>query len=840
MDTRRVLLASLFHDIGKVVRRSGYSVKNHSDAGVDFIIEEGIELPNSNEIIEVMKHHHAGPLSNASLSTNHIAYIIYEADNIASAIDRRKLNEGGLGNEMLPLESVFNVLNEHKGNQKEVHHPIINLENDIDLPIKRNNVLTNGEYSNILEKLRKQLKSIDFMNEAEDTILNIFESLLKNIPSSAYVDVPDISLYDHLKLTGAIAVCLYEYFNEKSIMDYRKVCFDSNSILRDENSFLLVSGDFSGIQGFIYTIASQKAMKSLRGRSLYLELICENIVDEILEATSLSRANLIYTGGGHFYLLLPNTELVMQVLEQAQEQINQWMLEKFHLQLYLSIGWTPCSANELGNQLSEKSKTKNLIGDIYQRASYEVSKKKINRYSNKQLRELFNPQSSMNKGLTDGRECSICKKSSNLLDEENICIECNQLIQLGRQTAVLGARNDDSLIVIYDDLPEKKEGYLEMPSISGQSDYLQILKKERYLSELKSNAIVKRAYAVNRLVVGEHLVKNIWIGNYNKKSQKENGLIEFDELIEESKGIQRLAVLRADIDNLGTTFINGFIQQRKEEKYQFASLSRSAVLSRKLSEFFKQDINKIAGMRQSNFKYCNYICGEKDTNKGRDLTIVYSGGDDVFVIGTWNDVVEFSIDLRRNFQQFAQNKLTFSAGIAIFHNGFPVHQMARLTGELERISKSLVGKDSITIFSEGEGFYENGKYQMDNRYTFKWDRFIEDVMEEKYQKLSSWFGEDDPNRLKVGKSSLYKIFNLFSGKINKENQTIDIARLAYLIGRLEVKVEKGNKAQATKYNEMRVKLYEWMKSEEEARSLYTALQLMIYSMRDKEGSYDEY
>ena len=65
-------------------------------------------------------------------------------------------------------------------------------------------------------------------------------------------------------------------------------------------AFKLISGDISGIQNFIYTIPSKGALKSLRGRSFYLEILMEQIVDELLDALQLTRANLIYNGGGHF------------------------------------------------------------------------------------------------------------------------------------------------------------------------------------------------------------------------------------------------------------------------------------------------------------------------------------------------------------------------------------------------------------------------------------------------------------------------------------------------------------------------------------------------------------
>ena len=55
--------------------------------------------------------------------------------------------------------------------------------------------------------------------------------------------------------------------------------------------------DISGIQDFIYTIHSENAMKMLRSKSFYLEIMMEHIIDSLLERLNLSRANLIYSGG---------------------------------------------------------------------------------------------------------------------------------------------------------------------------------------------------------------------------------------------------------------------------------------------------------------------------------------------------------------------------------------------------------------------------------------------------------------------------------------------------------------------------------------------------------------
>lgn len=834
MDNRVLLLSALLHDIGKVVRRSGESTSNHIYAGVEFITQNDFGLPDKDTILEVIKYHHAKELSKANLDKTHIAYIVYEADNIASAIDRRKYLDNNFGHEMNSLDSVFNVLNADLGNKNLKSKFIVNMEEEIDIPCENEGNITQGQYSEIIRRIKEQFNNIDFNIESEDTILNIIENLLKNVPSSSYVDVPDISLYDHLKLTGAISTCMYKYFNELGINDYKDMCFDNAAKNRKEKQFLLVSGDFSGIQDFIYTITSKRAMKALRGRSLYLELLSEHIIDEILEKLSMSRANLIYSGGGHFYLLLPNTIETKNVLSSAKDTINKWLLEKYHIQLYLEIGWTECTADELGNDLSKDTKDENLIGGVYRRVSYEVSKGKVNRYSNEQMEMLFNPDSIVNKIDSYERECSICKKSSANLDENNICQECDNLIDLGQKSSAIGKSRKEYLMVIYDDVIVSKSLCLEFPKLDGGNYFMKILEKSQYLNNLGKHNEIIRAYSINNLVVGEHLVKNIWIGNYNIPSEKPNTLIEFDDLVKKSIGIERLAVLRADVDNLGATFIRGFENENAEGKYQYASMTRTAVLSRKLTEFFKQDINKIAGMKVKQFDYSSFISGDRINDKdGRDLSIVYSGGDDMFVIGTWNDILEFALDLKKMFDKYTQGKLTFSAGIGLFKNGFPIHQMAKITGRLEDVSKEHPNKNAITLFTENKNYFVDKDKKTLGKYCFSWDEFSDDVVEKKYKLLKKWFGEDEKNRINIGKSMLYKILSLVKNRLYLNNGSIDIARMAYLLGRLNQRIDKNNHMQISKYEELRIKLFGWLKNESDAQSLHIALQLFIYSLREK-------
>ena len=136
---------------------------------------------------------------------------------------------------------------------------------------------------------------------------------------------------------------------------------DTPAELRREPAFLLYTADFSRIQRFIYTVHTEGALRSLRSRSFFLELLMEHYTDELLDGCGLTRTNIIYSGGGHCYLLLPNTAAVQQTLADWNRAFNGWLNDQFGVQLFLANGWTPCSANDLCNVPAEASPYKALF-----------------------------------------------------------------------------------------------------------------------------------------------------------------------------------------------------------------------------------------------------------------------------------------------------------------------------------------------------------------------------------------------------------------------------------------------------------------------------------------------
>ncbi len=128
-------------------------------------------------------------------------------------------------------------------------------------------------------------------------------------------------------------------------------------------------------------------------------------------------------------------------------------------------------------------------------------------------------------------------------------------------------------------LDHDEHGSLPLP---GQKHLVADSEKE-VISHMQQDGYI-RCYTKNSIYTGKHVTTKLWVGDYRAKDT-------FMELAEESVGIKRLAVLRADVDNLGTTFVSGF--RRADGDEQYATLSRTATLSRQLSLFFKGYINKI-------------------------------------------------------------------------------------------------------------------------------------------------------------------------------------------------------------------------------------------------------
>ena len=764
-------IGALLHDIGKILNDKN---NHHSISGALFV-EKNSKFVDD-DILDQIRYHHKKQLSEATKVSDY-AYIANFADTIAAKMDRRKKDDGTLiQTKVKALDSIFNILNGN--NEKLVYNAEqITKNGRINYPVAKGNIS-----NDVLEKAKKDfehvLKNSNSNEELVSKLLIAVEKNLSFVPAAITDEkVNDISLFDHLKMTAAIASSVIRYMNENKITDF-KTLLDKESDFMNEKMFLLYSMDVSGIQDFIYTIATQKVLKGLRTRSFYLEIVIEHCIDTLLERTGLTRANLIYSGGGHAYIILPNTDGIKEILVEYEKQINDWFMEYYRTDLYIASGYSECSANSFCNEPSGSYK------EIFAEVSKKISDKKMKRYSSDVIKYLNSIEQK------DGsRECKVCHRVDRLTKEDK-CEICTGIENISKDIL-----NRELFAVVEDKISESC-----LPLPFGYN--LVALRKEE-ADKLEKNGQIKRIYAKNNLDIDDSYIK-IWVGDYHNGD-------DFSTLANSASGIKRLAVMRADVDNLGQAFVSGFENSKSKNSDQYVTLSRTATFSRKLSMFFKLHINEIL----ANGEFT--MSSAKEAGK-RNALIVYSGGDDLFVIGSWDDIVEFSVDLSRKFKKFSQNTLTVSAGIDLYPEKYPVAVMAKKTGELEEISKGMDGKNAVTIARE-----EN---------SYKWKDLDEKVLGEKYNIIENFF----KNQGERGNSFIYRILELF----NNREEKINIARLAYILARLEPeKPNKEDKESKAKYEKLKEnymvfskKIYEWVKSEEDSKQVKTAILLYVYNNRN--------
>lgn len=764
-EKEKLVIGGLLHDIGKLLYRY-CDGRKHTISGFEFL-KNTCQI-SDNEILNQIKYHHYSELKSASLKADSLAYVTYMADNISAAMDRREAleAEGGFVREQ-PLKSIFNLLNQHRDN-KEYQAGFLDVD-QINYPIDQADNYTEEFYEKLILHIRENLEGISFSREYVNSFLEVVEANMNFVPSSTnQKEQADISLYDHSKMTAALGCCIYDFIKEKT-SDFREILFEKGSLFYCEQVFLVYSMDLSGIQNFIYTTSGDGALKALRSRSFYLEIFMEYCIDELLESLGLYRTNLLYSGGGHAYLICANTDSNKEKIERFEREINEWLLDIFHIELYLGGAYAECSADHL------KNKPEGSYKKIFEKISSGISEKKLRRYTASQILKL---KQSTRPSM---RECKVCRRNDELC-ENGKCRICNHIESMSN--GIINGR----LFTILNDTDKNRTA---LPLPFGRvmvSDSEETWKKG--LLSAKTDYIY--TYGKNCMYTGYGVVTKLWVGDYCRDSSLGN-------LAAESQGIRRLAVLRADIDNLGQAFVRGF--ENEENNNRYVTLSRTATFSRKMSMFFKLHINKL--LSQGEFYLDD--CEEKGK---RNAVIIYSGGDDVFVIGTWDDIIGFAVDLQQAFEKYTQGTLTLSAGIGIFHEKYPIAAMAEETGALESISKSMEGKQAVTLFS-GE-------------HTYKWDEFVNCILGEKMDLLRQFF-HYYPEK---GMGILYQMLDLIREK--QKGNRMNIARFAYLLGRLEPGAKAEEKAFYQKFSQT---MYRWIQSERDNRELVTAMYIYAYKSR---------
>ena len=159
--------------------------------------------------------------------------------------------------------------------------------------------------------------------------------------------------------------------------------------------------------------------------------------------------------------------------------------------------------------------------------------------------------------------------------------------------------------------------------------------------------------------------------------------------------------------------------------------------------------------------------------------------------------------------------------------------MARETGNLEDYAKvnPRHDKDSVALFGEVSQSTGKDSAMMTARYS--WDEFEQGVCQDKLRFLerNMTLQKEDPSKLFVGKTALYRLLDLLR-QAEADGSHIQLARFAYTLARMEPKQRDSGKWRC--YQALRKTLYDWYQSAADRQQLMTAIELLIYHVRDKE------
>jgi CRISPR-associated protein Csm1 len=591
----------------------------------------------------------------------------------------------------VPLKSVFASLRVRGAyGQPEWGHSQVRAGQEVGLkpgevyPEARPNV-SSDTYRRIAERLDERLAQLARHNPGPEgllaNLLGIFQELLWNVPSDTQGE-PEVSLFDHLRLTGAIAAALWAYHGGNPTLEALKN--DS------QDKFLLVLGDLGGIQSHIYRIQGAQTgvgglAKRLRARSLEVSLAAEALGLELLHRTGFTPLQRIMSAGGKFYLLLPNTKAVNQALVETQQQWEKWALDQ---------GATLLPFLAAYSFTAEGFKS---FDQVLARAHQQLAEAK--------LRPLFSrlAEPYLSQGNPSLRPCTACGARAARLATDSLCHGCERDAHLGRlvpKCSEIGFFSQDAPRPHYR-FPNLKAALESSAtySLRTQANFKpapQAWEVRLLAGHLPSVQEALRAAKeeggrrLDSLEAYENWAQEKRLADPEDSRGGERPLT-FAELAEFSTGVKYLGALMLDADRMGEALASGF---------ERPSPSRIAALSRVLELFFAGEVLELIRNPQTYARRLGWDEAEAKEKARRYPLIysVYAGGDDLFLLGPWDVLLEFALDLRALYQQFTQHpNLTLSGGFVLVNPSLPIPLLAQAVQEAEQAAKA-DGRDRLHLF----------------------------------------------------------------------------------------------------------------------------------------------
>lgn len=672
MNQKDILnLAALLHDLGKFRQRATERFKPHQEHSFEFVSEDfaGYFAKCKNEFRNAILNHHGD-------GENLLEKQVILADRLSASEreDEERESEDFVAS---PLTSIMSRLKcatkEHR-----YHLTELNFERDAIIPNPNKSVEVNQEaykylWNDFKKEFSKATKDKEYKSAYYQTIVALLHKYTSRMPSATPWKkdgqniVPDISLYDHLRTTAAIAACIGHELQDETEVDKILANVDKS----DHNIAALIKGDISGIQNFLYHVLSDGAANQLRGRSFYLQLLTEAIAQSVLQEFDLPITNMILASGGHFYILAPYSK-AKKKLEDLRRKISEKLWELHRGDLACMLAGISIKACDF--------KPKKFLN------KWDVVAKKVNERKQQKWAELGAPQ--MFENLFEPHDDRTIDEQE---DDEEKRRDPWQFEQLGKQL------RDAKYLITYQlsqapQTPTELKWYNAIKTFGIGVHICQNVEEWGEKPEQAEHAVVYRLRNTSFLNDMDTFQNEADFVNYDfkffrpeiahwKDPNDIEKIADYDYLAEASKGVKWLGALRMDVDNLGSVF---------KEQLEQATISRVATLSEAICHFFEGYVPHLC--KKYNEKH-------RKEHKSEILELIYAGGDDLFLVGGWSALPDIAEQIRTEFRQFVTgDHVTLSGGIAIEHKKFPLYQFAERSGEAETAAKGIDNKKNAITF----------------------------------------------------------------------------------------------------------------------------------------------
>jgi len=466
---------------------------------------------------------------------------------------------------------------------------------------------------------------------------------------------PDEPLLEHLQVTAAIAAALWQ--------------LQTRGAPDRERPLLLAHLDLTGLQGYLFATANTGAggvARRLRARSLTLSLVVEALAYTLLEPVDLPIVNLLAANGGHCYLLLPHSPQVLDVLSDTWRRLQRELHEQYGGAISATLVWRALAAGDLasvGEALNDLAHRRSLakqqpLRDVLQEGGNwrEDAWLDAERFEGRSACEACHTRPAV-AAMRDG--------------EDEVCAACASDYRLGAdlprarylawvRDAGTATGGDSGVAVI--------SGY-HVQALRRLDD----CKGSPFLVQ-EANAFATRAAAVP--VLGRYLANHVPV-------DEDGAPRDFAWIARQAGGAPLLAVVKADVDHLGALFAWGL---RREDGGAADRLTRVLALSRLVDTFFA---GWVEGLVEDECDKCY---------------VVYSGGDDLLIVGPWDKAVQAVLKIRDDFARYTGHpQVTLSAGVAIVRPNTPIADAVRAADEQEALAKN-GGRNRLAVFGQVLGW----------------------------------------------------------------------------------------------------------------------------------------